>query len=717
MEDALSGIERIDFSRLNTLAAVHPVVAKRHYHRTGALRWFDVAIVPLVEVPEAVSDRAHNQDAMGAFLLALPADGESTQQIGEACRNAVESAADCDVIVGVPRDHRDILTLARELLALEQVNRETPELQGDPVARREVDARIATLLGRLEGELERAFDGAVWHRKGHDPEPLAHAALNTLASDLADARFRDGPILHNELLNRTKPSSNAVAARNALLRRMVVHQAQERLGIEGFPAEGGLFGSLLEATGLHRRTPAGWRFATPTPGDENPCHLAPAWKAATAFLQTNSHRPVPVAELYDIWRRQPLGIKDGLMPVLAVAFMLSRHSDLAVYRQGIFQSSLSDLDMDYLTRDPADIQLRWMELSDASRRLLSDMADVVRELDPQNALPNLEPIDVARGLVAIYDHLPPWVTHTQRLSVDAKRVRALFKQANDPNKLIFDDIPRLLGGVAGCGAGANGAAGDEEEPRGSRRSNDKAGRKDERVTMELPLWSAAETGPAGQASEPGRARSVANQMREGLLELKHAYPAMLHRLRETLLEELQVPNASPPLLAELRERAENIRQLGGDHRLEAFVLRCARFRGADEDMESLASMAANKPAPNWVDVDVDRAAVELAALSRQFVRAEAFAHVKGRPDKRHAVAVVVGMEGRGTPLHDDFDIAERDRKHVDALIRQVDKTLDRSGEKRRNIILAALAGLSARYLRKPAGAARKGEEPKECSAP
>ena len=155
-------------------------------------------------------------------------------------------------------------------------------------------------------------------------------------------------------------------------------------------------------------------------------------------------------------------------------------------------------------------------------------------------------------------------------------------------------------------------------------------------------------------------------MREGLRELREAYPSMLHRLRETLLAELEVPNASPPMLAELRARAENIRQLGGDHRLEAFIVRLGQFQGSNEDMESLASMATNKPARNWVDSDIDRAAVELAQLAQQFIRAEVFAHVKGRPDKRHAMAVVVSMGGRPTPVHDEFDITDLERGEVDA---------------------------------------------------
>ena len=97
-----------------------------------------------------------------------------------------------------------------------------------------------------------------------------------------------------------------------------------------------------------------------------------------------------------------------------------------------------------MAKDSNYVQLRWMDFSDRSRDLLSDMAGIVRALDKENILTDLEPIDVAKGLVAIHDHLPPWVGRTQGLSANAKRVRQLFKQARDPNRLIFDDIPQLL---------------------------------------------------------------------------------------------------------------------------------------------------------------------------------------------------------------------------------------------------------------------------------
>ena len=649
VQRAAAGIDGVDITMLNKLAGLQPIVAKRHYHETGTLRWFDVSVLRLADLEETIAAYTPGNGGAGAFFLAIASCGEEAAAARETCRHVADMVNACDIVIGLPQEAWDITGLAKELMALEKVREETPDLKRDPIARREVESRIAVVQGHIQSGLNRAFDSAVWFQRGRTKK-LARFELNGLASDLADNRFDCAPRLHNELLNRAKPSGSAVAARNTLLRCMVLGEGKARLGIEGYPAEGGLFVSLLEATALYRKTAHGWTFLKPGGDDQDPCKLRSTWQAATGYLRASADRAVPVAELYDIWRQAPFGIKEGLLPVLALAFVLSMRQDLAFYRQGVFQSRLSELDVDHLSMDADTIQLRWMNLSELSRRLLSDMAHIVRELDAENVLTDLEPIDVARGLVAIYDRLSPWVARTQRLSANAKRVRQLLKQANDPNKLIFDDIPHVLG--------------DGDESGGSEAL-----------------------------------RQIAERMREGLVELRQAYPTMLRRLREVLLTELQVANTSQSMLAELRARAENIRQLSGDHRLEAFVVRLAQFHGSDDDMESLASMATNKPARNWVDSDIDRATVELAGMAQQFIRAEVFARVKGRPDKRHAMAVVVGMGGRSTPLHGEFDITDPEREEVDVLIDQVDTALERSGEKRRNVILAALAELSARHLR------------------
>lgn len=649
VEQELERIGEVDFTSLNAVAGLQPIVAKRHYHKTGALRWFDVVIVPLVEVEKAVVEYSPRQGAIGGFFLTVPTQIETEEEAWRICRRAARQRSRHDIVVGMSQRGRRMPALAEELLALERVRDETPELQGDRVARIELDARIGTLQGQLEGELARAFNGVTWCHERATFESLQHAELNSLATKLADVRFADAPRIHNELLGRNKPSSSAVAARNALLRQMVLQEGKPRLGIEGFPAEGGLFSSLLEATKLYSETANGWQFVDPTCWTEDPYNLAPTWSAAKELLISSGDRAVPISKIYERWRRAPFGIKDGFMPVLAVAFLLSQRTKLACYRDGIFQARVTELDLDFLTRDPSDVQLRWMDLSDVSRRLLSEMADIVCVLEEENKLTHLEPIDVAKGLVAIIDGLPPWVGRTQRLSRNARRIRQLFKQANDPNKLIFDDIPRVLS--------------DHRD---------------------------VETADALQ--------DVAARVRDGLTKLRQAYPSMLNRMRETLLSELQVPNASPSMLAELRVRAENVRELGGDHRQEAFIVRLAGFQGSDEDIEGLAGMALNKPPRDWVDPDIDRATIELATMAQRFIRSEAFARVKGRLDKRHSLAVVVGMGGHPKMIHDEFEITDQDQSAVKALIDRVDVTLRGNGKEKRNVILAALAELSARYM-------------------
>ncbi len=539
LREAMAELSQLDLHRLETLANLQPILAKRHYHATGALRWFDVRLAPLGALD---SGHHHHEPSgtghIGQFILALPTHDEDMAQAKKFCREAARQSNGSDVVVGLSPRAWTLVPLLRELMALEQVRNESPELAGDAVARREVDSRLADLQSQVEAELHKAFDDAQWFRKNHSPKTYRYAELNALASDLADRRFKLSPKIYNELLNRQKPSANAIAAQNSLLRLMVLNQGQPRLGIAGFPAEGGLFASLLEATGLYSETDGEWRFNDPS--EEAPCNLAPLWKATAEFIENNSDRSISINEIYALWRKPPYGVKDGLMPVLAVAFILAHREQIALYRDGIFRARFSDVDVEYLAKDAATIQLRWMNLTASARHLLSGLADAVRTINNRNALVHLEPIDVARALVAIYEDSPQWTKRTMQLSANAIKLRELLKRARDPNQLLFDDLPAQLGGQA-------------------------------------------------------QSDSITDKVKEGLNELVHAYPSMLSRLRDLMLAELQVPNGSPQSLQELRERAQTIRQLSGDFHLEAFVGRLCHFDGSDENFEGIAGLTTNKP--------------------------------------------------------------------------------------------------------------------------
>lgn len=648
IERALQDVRDVNFDTLHRMAGIQPVLAKRHYFRTGALRWFDVKLGSLAVVHSNTTQFQPHQSTIGLYLLSLPTNGESEEEARESCRQASKKASkqNLEVIVGFPRQAWTIIDLAKELKALEKVQESTPEIQGDLIARREITSRLFALQNRLEAELQRALLSAVWFENGQELNTMAMRALNNKVSEVASRLYENSPVLPNELLNRTLPSSSAIAAQNILLRAMANNRHLPRLGITGYPAEGGLFDSILGSTELHGEYNGHYDFQKPRLDDK--ANLHPAWQAAANFIENNASRSVSLAEIFDIWEDKPIGLKRGLMPILSVAFIQSYRNKLAFYREGIFQPDFTDLDADYLAKDPAAIQVRWMDLSHRAKGLLSGLAELVRDLDDQNPLTNLEPIDVGRGLVSIFFRLPKWSHNTQHISSTAKQIRTIFKHAHDPNQLLFSDLP----GVYQKNADIN----------------------DAKVV-----------------------REVIALVSDAMKELVKVYPSMLNRISTVLLSELHTPNDAPQSLQELRARADNIKQVSGEYRHEAFTSRLAVYDGSASSIEGIGSLAANKPPRDWVDADLDQALIEIASLSEKFIRTETYARVQGRKKTRHAMAVIVAKDGHQKPMEANFQIADSDRPKINALVKRLRESVA-EGSISQDIILAALAELSSEFM-------------------
>jgi hypothetical protein len=109
-------------------------------------------------------------------------------------------------------------------------------------------------------------------------------ALQEVMSDVLVEVYGQAPAIHNDLVNRDRPSSQVNAARNKLLYAMLHHEKEADLGIVKFPPEKAIYRSLLLATGLHKENGRGeWRFVEPqidsrrlTPREEQ-ANTAHAW--------------------------------------------------------------------------------------------------------------------------------------------------------------------------------------------------------------------------------------------------------------------------------------------------------------------------------------------------------------------------------------------------------------------------------------------------------
>lgn len=644
VKDERARLRAADLESCLDQVGLRPITANRHYLETGALRWLDVDVAPLDHASARAATYQQADGALGLLLLVLPsgnpAGAAGSLHLQELCQDH-----DSLIAVAIAANGPVLLDLVEETAALLRIRNSHAELRGDAVARKEVDARLETARLQTAGATHKELLKAVWVRSDRNFRLPGMAAMHRFASDLADETYAQSPKIRNELLNRTRPSGSATAARRQLMHAMALGRGQPHLGIEGFPAEGGLCQSLLEATCLYRTDPTvsdqpGFLGPSPT---QDPSRLVPLWKAADDLLTNMSGQPASIADVYSVWEEPPYGVNHGLLPVLALAYVLSRLDRLAVYLDDVIQPELDDFLVDRLLQDADAVQIRQMEFTDMRVQVLTGINDIVFEHEDVQPT-SLDPLMVARRLVALVMSLPPWTLRTARVSPNAQHLRSMIRTAYDPNRLLFDDLPRFVS--------ASGFDPDFMD-----------------------------------------ADSVVALIRDGLRELTGAYKAMLSDMKRLLLEELDAAED----LARLNQRARTIRDLTGDLKLDAFAVRLEAFVGSDTDMEGLVSLAASKPPRDWVDRDVDAARIELAALAQQFNRSEAFARVKGRLDRRHAIAFVTGMAGTPHTLSREFDISTDEVQAAQRIACQLKSVLQETGVKN-DIALAALVQVGSSLM-------------------
>lgn len=614
----------IDYARLAQLMGLHPVVAKRHYHETGSMRWMELSLCSIEQAEKIAATFHPKKGEFGTFILALPSKGMSPRA-ARIRAQACSKLRPWPVMVGIPTNHARIAELSAELVALEQV-KDRHELAGDAVARREVYARLAATRADLEDQLQAAVSLAKWH-DGTDQVVEPGSKLSPVASGLAEELFNHSPPVWSELVNRDSVSSNSVRARSDLLHAMINAESQEALGFEGFPAERGLYETLLKSTELHRQDASGaWRCLPPSDGFAE--GFAPLWEATRALFSDANAR-VGAHEIYALWSAPPFGMKLGIQPVILTAFLLAHKANIAVYKDGMFVPRLSDFDIDECLQDPDRFSLRWVAIDEDENRILEGISKLLAEIGENAGA--ADPLEAARGLVAMVFNLPEWARRTSRLGQTAKDMRDMLLKASDPHKVLFVDLASLLGAADG--------------------------------------------------------RAYVKALRAPLQELAGAYGKMLAEVEAKMLAAL---DAGRDDLEALRDRARSVSGISGDLQMDGFATRLANFDGSRASLEGVLSLAAERPPRDWVDRHIDTANLELAKFARRFREAEAFVAVQGRKAYSEAIAVVIGTGSDTKTITRSFAIPDRHRQTVEAKAHEVALMLEGQGLGT-DVLLAILA--------------------------
>jgi len=631
-------------------------VAKRHLYETGTLRYFCSRIVDQTHITAALSAGVGKADGM--ILYVLPAANARAQPTVKAVlqqSRKLPRPLRRQVLFAVPRNVEGVQAALREVLAWEWVSRNTPELAGDRIARKELAVRALEAQTRLRRLCSTWTDRATSYSSCHwihGGKTLTFKSARQLAATLSricNLLFNATPIIRNELVNRRQLSAAATAARSALMEHMITCRDKEHLGIAGTPPEMSMYISVLEKTRLHRQTKAGYAFGCPR-RNHDPARIGPIWRAIDDFLKLTTKAKRPVQELLDRLSRPPYGLKTGLFPVLLLAFILDHEDEIALYESGSFVPERNGALFERLAKSPATFDIRRYAVAGALQGVLRQFSAI---LGPGKGSVKATVIGSLRPLFRFFGGLSRYTRDTGKLGEDARAVRAALATATDPHKLLFEELPHAVGMRA-----------------------------------------------ISSATKQARTDKFFAKLKGALAELERSYDDLLSWIRLQMKDAFGFPEDIGRARDLMATRATVLMDMVADLRLKAVV---AQLGNADPDdrtwLEGLAAAVAGSPPKQWSDQDRQHFSASLGEYAGQFARLEELS-LKSSNDRipeGHRVLRVAVTDRTGREVRRIVHFGPDDEVVVRRMVSEMEIVLGRD-RKNSDLTGAAIAELARRAL-------------------
>jgi hypothetical protein len=601
---------------LADICPLRPMVVQRHSYRTGTLRMFERRYIDA------------GQD-LGALSVGRESDGLIAYWVDEAPPALVPPmTADGKPLTLVEIAQPDLLRLrALEAMALANIQKGSPELQNDGVARREVRHRLIEAQRRLDDARALSFESgaARCHIAGQTETLDLRTALNARLSDLCDVVYGSGLTLWNEQINRQELTSQGARARAQVIAAMLEHTARENLGLQGFGPEVSIYYAVLQRTGIHRAVDG--QFGLHPPTDRK---IKAVWEAIEDFCLSARQAPRPLDELYQQLGQPPYGVRAGVIPLLLAAVILRHADDVSVYKDGTFIPLLGPEHFELLVKNPARFAVKHYEVCGVRAEVFRELEGVLNGgVKLPAGVRNRTLLGIVSPLLQFVRRLPPFAQKTRRVSAVAQSVRQALLAAHEPDKLLFELLP------AACGL----------EPVSDRQL------QNQHLPRELRLRLSA-----------------------ALKELREAHEQLLSECRAYIHEAFGVRQDAARLREDLRSRASYLQGRSIEPVLTRFVFAATDDSSAEPQwLQSLVMVIADKPSESWTDADADAFDLKLSDVARRFKHLEAIIRDNNALWNSQAEARRISVvRTDGTELYDVAWIDEHERP---ALEHQADEIL------------------------------------------
>ena len=412
-----------------------PVVAARHSAEHDVLRVF----------ARRYADGSEHIEPLDAFS---PYDGEVLLVISSdrTVPSLVQSAATVKpVVAAIPNEVTEFDRAAREVAAVTAVL-EDPAVETDWVARRELGERLAQTRVALEHAISATFstDSCRWILLDASGEtPLRVGRGSAALSAAADFAYPSTPTIRNEMLNRTNPTTQGSKARRLLLEAMIERGANPRLGFDGYGPEVAMYRAFLERTGLHSRDARNDTMVFRKPTDPS---LQRAWEILDDEFKRAKIRRINLRDVYAALLSPPVGMKAAVIPVFVTAALLAFRNEIAIYEHGTFKPLLTPDLSERMVRNPGHFDIKHFANTTGARRQVIDAIAKHLGVRPgfrKHRVANV--LSIVGHLVSQMRTLDNYTLLTGNLSSTTLKARDTLVAAVEPDELLFDSLPKVLG--------------------------------------------------------------------------------------------------------------------------------------------------------------------------------------------------------------------------------------------------------------------------------
>lgn len=410
------------------------------FARARFVREGDLISAPGLEVLRAHAD---GEDALVALVIDATADRSDLMELARALPP--------HLILALPRRSAEVGPILADLLAMEALLDRHELLATDPLVERELQELKSEAEAALRQSLERLMNpdrGEVVWLSGPAIHRFAESGTSgEILSRLFEERFPYTPRIANEQVVRRRVSAVTRSARKRCMLAIIERTGIRALGYEGATsADASIYRTVFEHTGLYGCINGAWRWRMPSELDD--LLMRHVWSEIEGFFAQPSERLKSVEDLIDRLTAPPIGLREGVLPLLLTGGMIAFGRALALRElvdgRARYVDDIQPSLIEKMCEEPKRFELEVPTLTSGQSSNLKKMIRcLVGDLDPQ------EP-DLLRGfydaLLEWRSGLPPTALSTKGLGENADLLQPLLrKKSFDPVNLLFRELPQVLG--------------------------------------------------------------------------------------------------------------------------------------------------------------------------------------------------------------------------------------------------------------------------------